>query len=66
VTGQIESFAFVGNVVRGTGDFLNGMRAGGRTGKGDYTRYPFLVAAPRIGFAWDLLTSGLTWRPETT
>jgi hypothetical protein len=60
VTGQIESFAFVGNVVPGSGDFLNGMRAGGRTGKGDYVRYPFLVAAPRIGFAWDVTGDGKT------
>ena len=60
VTGAIESYAYVGNVVPGTGDFLNGMRAGGRTGKGDYTRYPFLVAAPRLGFAWDLTGDGKT------
>ena len=60
LTGQLESFAYVGNVVPGSGDFLNGMRAGGRTGKGDYTRYPFLVAAPRVGFAWDLTGDGKT------
>jgi hypothetical protein len=52
--GEILSFAFVGNIVPGSGDQLNGMQRGGRTGNGDYWDLPPLMAAPRIGFAWDL------------
>ncbi len=53
-TGSTVSFAYVGNVVPGSGDLINGIKAGGRSGKGDYYDYPTLVPAPRVGFAWDV------------
>jgi hypothetical protein len=55
---QFLTASLIGQTIPGTGDFINGMRAGGASGKGDYTRYPGLVAAPRVGFAWDVNGNG--------
>jgi len=58
---QILSFAYVGNIVPGTGLQTNGMKTGGPDGKGGgYYKLPYLVAAPRVGFAWDLTGDGKT------
>jgi hypothetical protein len=57
----ILSSAFIGNIVPGTGSQINGMKAGGPNGKGGgYYKLPALVAAPRVGFAWDLTGDGKT------
>jgi hypothetical protein len=52
--------AFIGNLVPGTGSQINGMVADGYPGMrpGEYFGYPGLVAAPRVGFAWDLNGDG--------
>ena len=60
MTGQIVPFAYQGNFVPGSGNALNGIQPGGRTGNGDYYDYPPIVAAPRIGFAWDVRGDGRT------
>lgn len=52
---QILSFAYVGNIVPGSGSQINGMKAGGPDGEGGgYYDLPYLVAAPRLGFAWNV------------
>ena len=53
------SFAYAGNFVPGTGDFYNGMKVDG-LGKGQYWYLPYLVTAPRVGFAWDVSGNGKT------
>jgi hypothetical protein len=59
--GVIVSAAYTGNIVPGTGTQINGMKAGGPDGKGGgYYKLPYLVAAPRVGFAWDLTGDGKT------
>jgi hypothetical protein len=52
--------AFIGNLVPGTGSQINGMVADGTPGlrPGEYWKYPALVAAPRVGFAWDINGDG--------
>jgi Carboxypeptidase regulatory-like domain/TonB-dependent Receptor Plug Domain len=58
---QVLSFAYVGNIVPGTGSQINGMKTDGPDGKGGgYYTLPYLVAAPRVGFAWDLTGDGKT------
>jgi hypothetical protein len=51
-------FQLQGTVVPGSGDFLDGIRAGGRNNNGNYFDYPYLVAAPRFGLAWDVNGDG--------
>jgi hypothetical protein len=59
--GQVLSFAYVGNIVPGTGTQINGMKTGGPDGEGGgYYDLPYLVAAPRVGFAWDMTGDGKT------
>jgi Carboxypeptidase regulatory-like domain len=59
--GTVLSFAYVGNIVPGSGSQINGMETGGPDGEGGgYYTLPYLVAAPRIGFAWDLTGDGKT------
>ena len=52
--------AFIGNLVPGTGSQINGMVADGYPGMrpGEYFNYAPLVAAPRLGFAWDINGDG--------
>ena len=52
--------AFIGNLVPGSGVQTNGMIADGYPGRrpGEYFTYPDLVAAPRVGFAWDITGDG--------
>jgi outer membrane receptor protein involved in Fe transport len=57
---KLVSSAYVGNIVPGSGDFLTGMKQGGLDGKGHYFSFPYLVAAPRVGFAWDVTGDGRT------
>jgi hypothetical protein len=60
LTGQIVPFAYQGNFVPGSGNALNGIQPGGRTGNGDYYDYPPIEVAPRVGFAWDVRGDGRT------
>ena len=56
VTGDVVNNTFIGKLVPGTGDFYNGMNVASQTvyeGKG-------LLAAPRVGFAWDVTGDGRT------
>ena len=50
------SSAFNGNIVPDSGDQINGIRPGGLPGQkpGTYFTFPYLAAAPRVGFAWNL------------
>src|SRR6185503_1307012 len=50
--------AFAGSFVPGTGNQINGMKQDGRNGKGNYFDFPYLVAAPRFGMAWDVNGDG--------
>jgi hypothetical protein len=52
--------AFVGQLVPGSGSQTNGMLADGHPGMrpGEYFTYAPLVAAPRVGFAWDINGDG--------
>lgn len=52
--------AFVGTLIPGTGSQINGMVADGYPGMrpGEYFSYAPLVAAPRVGFAWDINGDG--------
>ncbi len=56
VTGEILPLVYVGRLVPGTGDFINGMELYDGTPQQDH---PFRVA-PRIGFAWDVTGDGRT------
>jgi len=47
-----------GTIVPGSGDPLNGIRAGGRNDNGNYYDFPMLLAAPRFGIAWDVNGDG--------
>ena len=60
LTGQIVPFAYQGTFVPGSGNPLNGIQPGGRTGNGDYYDYPPIEIAPRVGFAWDVRGDGRT------
>jgi hypothetical protein len=54
--------AFNGNIVPGTGNQINGVSTDGIPGAkaGTYFRFPFLVAAPRVGMAWNVTGDGKT------
>lgn len=51
---------FVGNLVPGSGEQINGMVADGYPGlrPGEYYGFTPFVAAPRVGFAWDINGDG--------
>ncbi|HVW11996.1 MAG TPA: carboxypeptidase regulatory-like domain-containing protein [Bryobacteraceae bacterium] len=61
LTGATVSPGFVGQVVPGSGDYLNGIRVLGTNGvdQDPYKTSPILVA-PRFGFAYDLFGDGKT------
>ena len=54
------SSAFNGNIVQGSGVQINGIRTGGIPGTkaGTYFTFPYFKAAPRVGFAWNILGDG--------
>jgi hypothetical protein len=56
VTGEILPFVYVGRLVPGSGDFVNGMQVFEDTPQ---QKSPFKVA-PRLGFAWDVTGDGKT------
>jgi hypothetical protein len=60
LTGQTTFFALQGTLVPGSGNPVNGMHANGLTGKSDYVDFPFLVLAPRFGFAWNVFGDNKT------
>jgi hypothetical protein len=59
VTGALAPAAAIGAFVPGTGDVANGMIPLGK-GQDAYHQHPAVVAAPRIGFAYDLFGDGKT------
>jgi hypothetical protein len=52
--GVFLPFQLAGTVVPGSGNLLNGIKAGGRDNDGTYYDYPRALFGPRVGFAWDL------------
>ena len=58
--GVLLSSAFIGNIVPGSGSQINGMIADGYPGMrpGEYFKFTPLVAAPRVGVAWDINGNG--------
>ena len=54
--------AFNGNIVLGTGNQINGVSTDGIPGAkpGTYFKFPYLVAAPRVGMAWNVTGDGKT------
>lgn len=58
--GTLLSVALIGNMVPGVGDINNGLIYGGLPGRkpGWYYDLPMLVAAPRVGVAWDVNGDG--------
>jgi len=56
------SSAFNGNIVPGSGNYLDGVSTDGIPGAkpGTYFKFPYLVAAPRIGMAWNVTGDGKT------
>ena len=58
-TGTLAPAAAIGAYVPGSGNFADGMVALGK-GQDSYTQSPKVVAAPRIGFAYDLFGDGKT------
>jgi len=57
---QQLSSAFIGQLVPGTGSQINGLKADGYPGlrPGEYFDFTPFVAAPRVGFAWDINGDG--------
>jgi hypothetical protein len=60
--GTFYPSVFAGNIVPGTGNQINGVSTDGIPGAkaGTYFRFPYLVAAPRVGMAWDVTGNGKT------
>jgi hypothetical protein len=56
VTGEVLPLVYVGRLVPGTGDFINGMQVYDGTPQ---DKTPFKLA-PRIGFSWDVTNDGRT------
>ena len=58
--GVLLSSAYIGNLVPGTGTLTNGMVLNGYPGMrpGEYFTFTPFVAAPRVGFAWDVKGDG--------
>jgi hypothetical protein len=54
--------AFNGNIVPGSGNQINGVTTDGISGAkpGTYFKFPYLVAAPRVGVAWNVTGDGKT------
>jgi len=61
-TGQTTFATLIGTYVPNSGDLANGFRQGGVDPSIPWGHYstPGLVAAPRIGFAWDIFGTGKT------
>ena len=53
---------YAGNIVPGTGNQINGVSTDGIPGAkpGTYFKFPYFVAAPRVGFAWNVTGDGKT------
>jgi len=56
VTGEVFPVVYVGRLVPGTGNFINGMQ----TYQDTVLETPAIKVAPRIGFAWDVTGDGRT------
>ncbi|HEY2014087.1 MAG TPA: Plug domain-containing protein, partial [Bryobacteraceae bacterium] len=53
LTGQTTFASLIGTIIPGHGNPVDGTNIDGLTGKGDFYFFPRVVAAPRLGFAWD-------------
>ena len=59
-TGNTTFAALANTIIPGSGDPVNGIKVNGLTGNGDFTTFPKVVFAPRLGFAWDATGDGKT------
>ena len=61
LTGATSPAAFIGSIIPGTGNILNGMEQAGKNGvPRGIEQYPALAIGPRFGFAYDVLGKGST------
>jgi hypothetical protein len=60
--GVFQPASYAGNIVPGTGTITNGVSTDGIPGAkdGTYFKFPYFVAAPRVGFAWNVTGDGKT------
>jgi hypothetical protein len=54
LTGATALASLYNTIVPGTGNFADGFMVNGLTGNGDFTHFPAIIAAPRVGFAYKL------------
>ena len=61
ITGATSPAAYIGTIIPGTGNILNGIEQAGRNGvPRGIEQYPALSLGPRFGFAYDVFGKGTT------